>query len=730
MARALLLGSIAATALATPDFALAQTPSPSDQQTTAANTQGQANSRVTTYEAAYFNQFAPRTALDIAKRVPGFQLDLGATQNDLGAVDVRGFSGTAGNVVFNGARPSSKAETLENILTRIPAQRVIRVEVGPGDLYGSDYAGKSQVLNVVLSAQNGIDANVTAATMRRYTGYINTDLQGSALIRTGQNTFNLSAGTGRRKEYEEGTDTLTDEITGDPVEFRRKHNTYFNRDPFLAGSWALEKSASEAYRINLRWQPSRFDLTQRNRVSPADDPQHDDNLFQHYRDPVIEIGGDVTQPLAGGAIKLVGLATRRQRDDQDTYLQRDGLIDEGGSVVGGFDQTVKAHRNETIGRLTWTHGNLAGFSFEAGAEAALNTLDSTVDLFEFDEDGNQVRIDLPLDDAKVKEKRGEVYVSLGRNLSDDLRIDGGVNYEFSHLTVSGDTSADRTLKFIKPNIAVDWKPGGKWHTRFSIRRVVAQLDFYDFISVAELSTDRVNAGNENLQPQRTWEFRAMAEHLLLGDGVVKLDLGYDFIDMLQDRILICDPDDPTDPDTCFDAPGNIGTGKRAFATLTIDAPLTKLWDGLRVKFEGTLQRTRVDDPISGEPRKFSGFFPAWQWDLDVRRDIGKWSYGFHVNDNQRFTFYRTDEFDTNFNGGPYGTAFIEYRPTARTAVSFNVDNSFDTSGNRERLLFFPNRATPEDVVREVRERNRHISFGLTLKQSFGGGSSGGVVKDD
>ena len=29
---------------------------------------------------------------------------------------------------------------------RIPAQRVIRVEVGPGDLYGSDYAGKSQVL--------------------------------------------------------------------------------------------------------------------------------------------------------------------------------------------------------------------------------------------------------------------------------------------------------------------------------------------------------------------------------------------------------------------------------------------------------------------------------------------------------------------------------------------------------------------------------------------------------
>jgi len=727
MARALWLGGIAASAVAFSQAAAAQTPSPSDPQSTAAVPSNGTASRTTTYDAAYFAQFAPRTALDIARRVPGFQLDLGVTQSDLGAVDVRGFSGTAGNVVFNGARPSSKAENLQDTLSRIPAQRVVRVEIGPGDLYGSDYAGKSQVLNVILSEASGFDANLTAATMRRYTGYINTDLQGSALIRKGQHTINLSAGTGRNKQLEEGTDTLTDEITGEPVEFRRKHNSYFNRDPFLAGSWALEQSSDSAFRLNARWQPSRFDLTQDNRVTPADGPQHDDNLFQKYRDPVLELGGDVTRPLAGGALKFVGLATRRKRDDMDTYLQRDGLIENNAMVVGGFEQTVKAHRNETIGRLTWTRANLAGFSFEAGAEAALNTLDSTVDLFEFDENGDRVQINLPLDDATVKEKRGEIYFSMGKNLSPDLRIDGGMNYEFSNLKVRGDAFADRTLKFWKPNIAVDWKLGGNWHTRFSIRRVVAQLDFYDFISVAELSTDRVNAGNENLQPQRTWEFRAMAEHPILGDGLVKLDLGYDRISMLQDRILICDPEDPTDPETCFDAPGNIGTGKRAFATLTLDAPLSRIWNGLRIKFDGTLQRTRVDDPITGDPRKFSGFFPAWQWNVDVRRDIGKWSYGFNVGDNQRFTFYRTDEFDTNFNGGPYSTAFVEYRPTARTAISFNVDNAFETSGNRERILFSPNRATPEDIVHELRERNRHISVGLTLKQSFGGGSSSGVA---
>jgi hypothetical protein len=724
MVRAFLLGSVAVTALGSPEVALAQTPSPSDPQSTAAAPPSGAPSRVATYEAAYFTQYAPRSALDIVRRVPGFQLDLGATQTDLGQVDVRGFAGTAGNVVFNGARPTSKAESLEVTLARIPAQRVLRVEVGPGDLYGSDYAGKSQVLNVILSAESGLDGNVTAAATRRHTGYINTDIAGSAVIRRGPSTFNLSAGTGRNKQLEEGTDTLIDTETGEQVEFRRKFNSYFNRDPYISGSWALERGSDNAYRLNARWQPSRFDLTQRNRVTTADG-QRDDSLEQHFRNPFIELGGDITRPLAGGAIKLVGLVTRRKREDTETYSLRDGLLEDDASVVGGFEQNIEAKRNETIGRLSWTRSNLAGFSFEAGAEAALNTLDSMVEYSEFDEYGELVRIDLPLDDATVKEKRGEVYFSIGRNISPQIRIDGGINYEFSRLKVRGDTSADRSLKFLKPNLSIDWRPGNGWHGRLSVRRTVAQLDFYDFISVAELSTDRVNAGNENLEPQRTWELRLTAEHPFLGDGLIKLDLGHDRVSKVQDRILVFD-----DEGQGFDAPGNLGSGKRSFAELTVDAPLGKLWSGLRAKFTGTIQRTRVEDPISGEMRKFSGYFPNWEWRIDVRRDAGKFSYGFVVNDYQRFTFYRTDEFDTNFNGGPFGTAFLEYRPSPRTSITLDVDNVFSTSGNRNRLLFRPNRADADEVIDEMRERNRHRSFGLTLKQTFGGGNGTGVAKAD
>lgn len=689
-------------------------------QTPAASPPPAQASRTTVYQSDYFAQFAPRTALDIAQHVPGFQLDLGSTQGATGSVDVRGFAGTAGNVVINGSRPSSKAETLDSTLQRIPAQQVVRVEVSPGDLFGSDYSGRSQVLNVILSKDAGFDADVTASATRRFTGYIQPNLSGSAIIRRGPSTFNFSAGLGRNKQYEEGTDTLTDPATGDLLEFRRKHNVYENRDPYLAAAYALEHGANDSYRVNVRWQPSSFDLYQRNLVTPDVGPQHDDNLYQNYKDPVFELGGDVTRPLAGGAIKFVALATRRKRDDVDLSLVRNGLIKDGATVVGGFHQTIEAQRNETLGRLSWTRSTLLGFSFEAGAEAAYNTLDDHVTLSGFDENGDEVPIDLPISDATVKEKRAEVYVNAGKNLSPHLRIDGGINFEFSHLTVSGDASEDRKLKFLKPSLTLDWKPGKTWHAQLSVKRTVAQLDFYDFISSADFSAQRINGGNAGLQPQRAWEFRATVDHPILGDGLIKLDLGHDQVSLLQDRILICDPDHPLE---CFDAPGNIGTGRRDFAALTVDVPLSTLWSGLRVKGGATLQRTRVDDPIDGKPRKWSGFFPAWQWNVDVRRDSGKWSYGFSLNDNQRFTFYRTDEFDTNFNGGPYGTAFVEFRPWANTAVTFDVDNLFETSGNRDRLRFFQDRAHTDFMIHEFRERNRHRSFGITFKHSFGGSGS-------
>ena len=422
---------------------------------------------------------------------------------------MRGFAGTAGNVVLNGARPSSKSETLETLLARIPASRVKKVEVGPGDLYGADYSSKTQVANLFLSADRGIAGNATVSAVRHWFGKIVPTGSASVLLSRGPSTFNLSGDLGRTDYFEEGFDRVTDFATGDLVEFRRKFNSIHPHDPYLSGSWALENADDRSLHVNARFAPSTFFLRQDNHVTPTDDDERDDNLVEDYKTRVFELGGDVTRPLAGGAVKLVGLANRQHKETRDTYLFRSVG---GADVLGGSEQLTKSQRNESIGRLSWSRQKLLGFRFEAGAEAAWNTLDYNLGFFDLKPGGDRIRKDLPIENATVREVRGEFYINAGRPLAKNLRMDAALNYEISRLKVRGDALADRSLKFLKPSMTLDWQPGGGWHVQAIARRTVAQLDFFDFVSSAELSVGRVNGGNANLVPQRAWENRLLIEH--------------------------------------------------------------------------------------------------------------------------------------------------------------------------------------------------------------------------
>src|SRR6201986_1616735 len=72
---------------------------------------------VSPFPASYFADSHPSTAYDMLNRLPGFVLDTGNS--------ARGFAGTAGNVLIDGARPSAKTDDLQSILKRIPADRVL-----------------------------------------------------------------------------------------------------------------------------------------------------------------------------------------------------------------------------------------------------------------------------------------------------------------------------------------------------------------------------------------------------------------------------------------------------------------------------------------------------------------------------------------------------------------------------------------------------------------------------
>jgi hypothetical protein len=582
---------------------------------------------------------------------------------------------------------------------------VARVEVGPGDLFGSEFSGKPQVLNLITTAAGGLAGTANASVQRTFDGRIVPAGGASVLLRRGRSSFNASAGFNNFPTTEEGYDALTDLPGGDLVEFRRKVNTYADRAAYLSGAWELNGGDNRTAHINFRFQRGWFDLNQKNDVFPTGGIVRDDRLNQNYDTRDIELGGDVTRPLLGGGIKLIGLATRRHRHNVDTSLNR--ILSR---VTGGSAQDLENQRDETVLRLVWNRSNLGGWSVEAGAEGVLNQLDSNVNLSLIDGAGARTRIDLPVDQAVVREYRGEAFITAGRALSPKFRMDLGLTYEASRLTVSGDATAKRVLKFLKPKASFDWRPSGGWHAQLSIARTVAQLQFEDFISTAELTNDRVNGGNADLLPQRAWEALATLEHPILGDGLVKIEAGYNRISLVQDRV-------PTPQG--FDAPGNLGDGRLFLLRSTFDAPLARFGiKGGRLTFHTSLVDTSVEDPYTHRQRHFSGnsLFVA---DASFRQDLGKLAWGASFFVNSPTYFFRLDEIDKPYSSNPYVTAFVEYRPTPKTTLTFSLDNLTDVPAFRARTFYFPDRTSPAPSLFEYRNRNKHVIPQISIKHSFG-----------
>ena len=663
-------------------------------------TAGHAQERVgarSVYQAAFFTTFAPATALQLVQRVPGFQLE------DIDQ-DVRGFGQAAGNVVINGERPSTKSDDLETILGRIPAARVLRVEVGPGDGFGAEFAGRPQVLNLVLTEDAGVAGTAQLRLRRPFEGRIRADGQASALLKRGRSSFNVALDYNNDEITDYGRDVLTTLPGGELVEVRDKHNATHDPEANVSFGWSHDGGADRKANLNGRFAIGRFQLWQTNHVTPVGGQVRDDVLEQDYRGRQFELGGDMTRPLGDGAIKLILLATRTDRDREELVLNQAS-----GQILGGISQLQHLNEAESVARLVWSLPSTSGWSVELGGEAVMNRLDSEVDLYEIGADGGQTPIDLPLANAVVREIRVEPFVNMGRKLSNGLRVDFGLTFERSRLTVSGDATAERTLSYLKPKASLDWRTG-RWQLQAKAERTVNQLNFGDFISLAELTNDRVNGGNVDLVPQTAWEFLLTAERPILGSGVIRGELGMNFVQQVQDRVPV---------EGGLDAPGNLGSGRMRIARLNLDVPLERLGiTGGRATMRFSLVDTEVQDPYTLKDRHFSGY-TLWVLDAGFRQDLGRFAWGVDSYSNPGSTQFRRNEEDRNFRQNPFVEAFAEFRPDPRTTLTLRAENLLDVKFYRERTFFSPDRSNPEPFLHEFRTRQEHITLSLTLKRTFG-----------
>ncbi len=407
----------------------------------------------TVYGADFFRTFSPANALQMVQRLPGFSIDAGSSE-------VRGFGQAAGNIVINGQRPSSKSDDVSTVLSRIPASRVLRIELASGNEFGADYAGKPQVANVVLTDAGGLAGNIEGKLEREFTGRLLPRVAVSAIWRTGASSFSGSITHQRFSLTEDGFDRRIGLPAGGEIEYRDVFSR--NTEPFTTASagWALEEAPDRAIHINGKASWDKWVIAQTShvyrptRATPGghvmDSLYEEDHLWRTW-----ELSGDITRPLAGGAIKLNALATHRHRRNDD------GLYHESvaGASPNGFYQSFDDWRDERVARLAWSRPDLGGWAVELGAEGAYNRLKSDLDLYSVLPTGARVPMNLPISDAVVSEYRGEGFVNAGRMIGRALRLDLGVNYEASRLTVAGDATARRTLQFLKPKLSLDWTPG-------------------------------------------------------------------------------------------------------------------------------------------------------------------------------------------------------------------------------------------------------------------------------
>jgi hypothetical protein len=169
----------------------------------------------------------------------------------------------------------------------------------------------------------------------------------------------------------------------------------------------------------------------------------------------------------------------------------------------------------------------------------------------------------------------------------------------------------------------------------------------------------------------------------------------------------------------FDAPGNLGNGSLLKVQSTLDIPLAKLGiKGGRLTAHGSIEKTSVLDPYTLQRRAFS-YYSLGSFDISFRQDLKSFAWGVSLNGNSPSTAFRQNELDVGYGGSPYVTAFVEYRPSPKTTLTFGLDNATGISSYRYRTFFTPDRTTPSPSAFELRERNRHIVPYLSFKHSFG-----------
>ncbi|WP_372783734.1 TonB-dependent receptor plug domain-containing protein [Phenylobacterium sp.] len=646
------------------------------------------------YRPDFFTAQNPNNALDMVNRLPGFSLDTGDS--------VRGFEGAAGNVLIDSQRPSSKSDTLDQILQRIPASKVERIDVIRGGAPGIDMQGKTVIANVILKkggAARGLLAvsNYTLNDRRDFLG-VRAEASGAWGDRSWEGAIRGGAGP------DDGVSKGRSQIIfadGRPTEVALLDSKGLDLNGSATGSFETPLLGGRL-RVNGRLYQEKFKEPELDRIIAPTPEIQTFGYVQKTTDT--EVGGRFTRAFGPSTnLELVGLHTTRDRDT-------DSLSDISGSASDFF---AKEQSSETILRGVLKRRFGQTISVEAGAEGADNKLDSRT-RFTID----AVAQVLPAANVEVEEKRTEVFAKATWRPSAKWTVDGALRYESSDISSAGDVVLSKSLQFAKPRLAVTWAPIASTQFRLRFERSIGQLDFNDFVASSNLTSSvGITVGNPDLNPQQAWVSEAAIEQQLWKGASLLLTGRHQKLTDVVDRGPVFASDG-----TVFDRPTNIGEGTEDDLILDFTLPFDQLgWHGAMIKGEVMRRWSAVTDPTTGEKREISGLHPN-DWNVTFSQDLPreKLSLGVDVFGGFRRNYYRFNLIET-FKLQTYVRPYIEWKPTQ--AWSLRMELPLVTAPQvrlRDTFEIFPGPRSAGGRP-DIQDRQFHFPHGIYLRvlKNFG-----------
>jgi len=652
---------------------------------------------VQTYPRSYFDQFNPQTALDIIDRLPGFTLDAGE--------DVRGFGGSAGNVLIDGSRPSSKTGGIEDALKRIPANSIDRVEVVRGSAGSSEAAGQSVVANIIRAAKHR-SGSWEALLQRPSDGRFNINGEVSLTQPLGgwETSVKINAALDRRplagtRLSRDADGLLTfSEWEDSPSEVSEIAISADAERPFADGILTL---SGQFRRRPSEGNTNRLGFDNR---APDEFPDARRTIDVTRRSLDGELGASWSRPLGNDwTMKLISLSSVKVRDrKQLVSSERPFSAQVSSSTFNSLQDSF-----ETVFRATAQQGGERRLKPEFGSEITYNRLDSNLSLRTADVTGI-LDISLPAANVLVEELRGEAFVNLLWKVSNKLAFETGISTELSEITVSGDAENTQSFFFAKPFATLIYDLHPSVQLRLGARHSVGQLDFTDFAASASAADDRLTAGNPDLGPDQTTALSMSIDLRSDTRGAINLELFQEWRSDILEQIIL---------PSGSQGVGNAGSARFWGLRVNASLPLSPIIPGGLLELESELLDSTFFDPITNTTRVVSNtdspsLLVSFRQDLTERRVA--WGASYRAVFDGIFFFADEESYNRD---GEHWSVFIE--TTRFLGLKTNLEFSGIGKQNffRGRRFFVPDRSGVFVGSQDI-SRDRGMFVSLTMSGQF------------